>query len=277
MTEHTSWSEIDTIRHCLRKHHYRYKDRWESTGDAGPKELGIAWHTLMETLYTTGEASAPVELLRQWTDEDPGSEQNETLAWMLAGYYEAWGLGDPLWQENVELVEVEIKVDLPDIGMGPLQLLGYVDLCVGLWNNLWVIDHKSGKYAPNPRELEMADQWTLYVWALREMGYNIFGSIHNYARTDKLVRPMTLEERFGRIPIHRTEREVEQVVLEATIDAWRGKIDNGAPRAPGEMCFRRCDFFDACVADRRYGTEMAVHIIERNHQPKEERDAADPR
>lgn len=272
---HTSWSEIDTIRHCLRKHHYRYKDRWVSTRPAGPRDLGIRWHKLMELLYTTGEADAPVKQLREWTEEEPGSDEIETLTWMLTGYYEAYGLGDPLWVAGTAFVEVKVEVELPDIGYGPLLFTGFVDLGVDLWRKLWVVDHKSGVHAAAERDLEMADQWTLYTWALREMGYDIFGSIHNYARTDKLVREMTLQERFARTPIHRSEREVQQVVFEATVDAWRGKIDNGAPRAPGEYCFRRCDFFDACVADRRYSTEMAVSIIQRDHKQDEEKLDAD--
>lgn len=263
---HTSWSEIDTARHCLRKHHLKYKERWVSTKSAGARDLGIYWHELMEDLYTTGDPEAPVAKLREWTEAYPGEETNDTLAWMLTGYYEKWGLGDPLWTNNVAFVEVEIRVDLPDVGYGPLELLGYIDLGVDLHQKLWVVDHKSGKDAPKPQDLEMADQWTLYVWALREMGYDVFGSVHNYARTERLKRDMTLEERFARIPIHRTQREVEQVAREAAIQAWLAKIDNGAPRSPGEMCFRRCDFVDACIADRRYGTEVSLSIIQQHNQ-----------
>lgn len=263
---HTSWSEIDTARHCLRKHHYKYKERWVDREESQPLAIGNRWHELMELLYTTKDPGAPVEKAAEWMKAEPGTHVAETLTWMLHGYYEQWGLGDPLWLANTEFVEVEIYVDLPDIGYGPLPLKGFIDLGVSLTKKLWVVDHKSGTSAPKPRDLEMADQWTLYCWALREMGYRPFGSVHNYARTDKLKRVMTLSERFARIPIHRTDREMEAVAREAAIDAWRAKIDNGAPRAPGEMCFRRCGFFDTCVADRRYGTEIALNIIQRNHE-----------
>lgn len=266
---HTSWSEIDTARQCLQKHQLRYKAEWETKDESRPLTLGNMWHELMEDLYG-GDAGTPVKKLRKWRDEEVDPDFVDVLAWMLKGYYDAWGSGDPTWRANVWAVEMEFELPLPDVGFGPLTLKGFIDLIVNINGKLWVVDHKSsGSPRPRDRDLDMADQWTLYVWALRELGHDVFGSIHNYAMTKQLVRKQTVEERFARIPIHRTQREVEAVAREASITAWLAKGENGAPRSPGDHCWRRCDFIDVCVADRRYGTRLSDSILTLKHQPRE--------
>ncbi len=250
---HTSWSEIDTYRQCAFKHHARYKLNRTSGRTAKALTRGIAWHALLELLYTDGDPLSPIRELKLWRLENRyDTETIDLLAWMLTGYYEKYGVGDPLWMKNVEFVELEFRVDLPDIGWGTLPLVGKIDLGVWIDNRLWIVDHKSGAKPPKQQELELADQWTLYVWAAREMGYEVFGSVHSYANTKPLKREQTLDERFSRLQIHRTEVECENVVKEATIQAWAAKNENGAPRSPGDHCFYRCDFIDVCVAARRW-------------------------
>ena len=227
----------------------------------------------MEELYRTGEASGPIDRLREWTDhEEFDQEEIDLQTWMLDGYFDKWGFGDPQFVNGAVETEFEALVDLPDVGMGPLKLMVIVDLLVEQFGKLWVVDHKSGgAYGkPKPTALEMADQWTLYVWAMRQLGYEVFGSLHNFATTKKLQRTMTLDERFYRTPIHRTERECEQVVREFTIQAWAARVENGAPRSPGDHCIYRCGFFDHCVADRRYGGRLADNILTIKHRQREE-------
>lgn len=268
---YTSWSEIDTARQCLRKHHLRYKRDLVDRVTPPALDRGTRWHTLLEELYKTGDPEAPVQQLRTWTDEQDGDPNElELLTWMLDGYYDKWGLGDPQFSDGAVAVELEFEVELPQIGAGPLVLKGVVDLLVEIWGKLWVVDHKSGKTKPKDRSLEMADQWTLYVWAMQQEGYDVFGSIHSYAKTERLKRDMSLEERFARKPIHRTDREVEAVAREAAIQAWQARIDNGAPRSPGDHCSYRCGYLDVCIADRRYGEGMAENILQIKHQPKEQ-------
>lgn len=272
---HTSWSEIDTARQCLMKHHLHYKERYREKGESPALVTGNRWHSLMQELYTTGEAMAPVDMLKEWRKEGQSNELIDQLTWMLHGYYQQWGTGDPLWQKKAVLIEERFEVELPDIGFGELTLVFVLDLLVELMGRLWLVDHKSGKYAANGRDLEMADQWTLYVWALRQKGIEVFGSVHNYARTDKLVRDMTLKERFARTPIHRTPLEVESVARESTVLAWLAKGENGAPRSPSDACFRRCGFFDVCVSDRRYGERIASDILQIRHYKKDKDNGQD--
>lgn len=274
---HTSWSEIDTARHCLRKHHLRYKgDRWQLKEDAEPLRRGSSGHKLMELLYDLDFTGTPIERSKRVdgrikelaAEADPDAER---LEWMFQGYWQAYGYGDPMWSEHVEAAELEFLVPLPDVGLGPLNLKGIIDLVVWINNKLWVVDHKFSSRPIKPVDTEMADQWTLYCWALRQLGYPVFGSIHNYVKTEKLKRKMTMEERFQRIPIHRSDRELESVAAEATVQAHLAKMDNGAPRSPGEFCVRRCDFLDVCIADRRYGPEMAENVLQVTHKPREDR------
>ncbi len=266
---HTSWSEIDTYRQCAFKHHVRYKLEKEPKRTPRSLQIGSMWHVLMELVYDSNDLGAPVDQLKQWRSEGQDPEYVELLTWMLDGYYEKWGVGDPLWTGEVEAIELEFEVELPDIGWGPLNLKGAIDLLVWIDNRLWLVDHKTGAEKPKTQDLELADQWTLYVWAARQLGYEVFGSVHSYAKTRKLKRTMTLEERFERFPIHRTDHECEKVAREATIQAWAAKSENGAPRSPGDHCHFRCDLIDVCIADRRYDERMAHQILDTEFKTRE--------
>jgi hypothetical protein len=227
---------------------------------------------MLEGLYKTGDQFAPSYRLQGMVDELE-YEDIELLTWMLRGYYKAYGDGDPDWCRNVVLVEEPMEVELPDVGYGPLTLRFVVDLVVELWGNLWIVDHKTSGRLPRRNDDAMADQWTLYVWGLRQHGYEIFGSIHNFARTEKLKsRPMALEERFFRTPIDRTAHEVQQVVAEATVQAWQAKLGlPGNPRSPGEHCWRRCSFEEACIAGRKWGDGMEHSVLLLKHRQTERR------
>ncbi len=259
---HTSWSEIDTYRQCAFKHHARYKLDRQSTRPSRALTIGKMWHKLLELLYQTGDPAEPLAELKIWKAEE--KEHTDLLVWMLEGYFSQYGVGDPFWVANVEAVELEFLLPLPDIGWGELDFKGSIDLLVWIDGRLWVVDHKTGGDKPRLKELELADQWTLYTWAARELGYEVFGSIHSYTKTRRLKREQPLDERFERFPIHRTDQECARVLREATIQAWAAKSDNGAPRSPGDHCFYRCDFIDVCIASRRFNDDMALHIL--NHE-----------
>lgn len=270
---HVSWSEVDTARQCLQKHHLTYREGWEEKTTPQALHRGITWHALLEALYNSGEPEAPYEKLIELLDtNETDYETGELMKWMLDGYYVAYGEGDPAWINNVVLVEHEINFALPDVGYGPMNLTGYVDLVVELMGRLWLVDHKSGKNKPRANSLELADQWTIYVAALREEGYDIFGSIHSYAKTDRLKRIQTPEERFIRTPIQRTDHEVKKVIEEVTVQAWQAKLGlQGNPRSPGDHCGYRCSFLDSCIAARKWGPELEYNVLRSRHHQTDRR------
>lgn len=283
---HVSWSEIDTARQCLHKHHLTYREGWERREPHPAGKLGTDWHSMLAELYRTGDWTAPGDALLSMVNEaEIEREQGELLAWMLDGYYRMWGQGDPTWATKVVLVEEELRVDLPDVGYGSLELVAIIDLVVEIMGRLWIVDHKTSTRFPRRNAFDLADQWTLYSWVLREHGYNVFGSVHNFARTERLQRHADdldqvskeaywaeLKERYCRIPIERTAKEVESVVADVTVQAWQAKLGlPGNPRSPGDHCDRRCSFKDGCIAGRKWGDKMEHNVLLSKHHQTDRR------
>ncbi len=280
---HTSWSEVSAFRQCARKHHLIYREGWVTKSLQTPLRRGSSWHAMLEALYKTGRHEAPaevlIELLGDGIDDGRGGilqadpEDGDLLAWMLDGYYEFYGKGDPAWSgAKIRGVEMKFEYDLPDVGYGPLKLIGFIDLLIEMLGRLWIVDHKTGKQKPRNNDLALADQWTLYTAVLQEMGYKVFGSVHNYAKTTKLKREQTLEERFERKPIQRTAIEVKQVVEEFTVQAWMAKLGiQGNPRSPARHCYQMCSFEDVCIAGRKFGERMEESQLRVNHKQVDER------
>lgn len=192
------------------------------------------------------------------------TERQDLVAWMYGGYTERWGA-----DEDWEIVAVEFPVSamLPT-GRGTrssFRFTGKVDLMLrerGM-QGIWIADHKTGKNLPKKKDLDMEDQMPLYIWALRRQGIDVRGCIYNSLRTQKLVREMTMDERYGRIPMARTDIELETVAVEAyrlmkEAYQWKpGGLDQ--PRSPdSDRCSWRCPFTEPCLASRKGGDRIEM-------------------
>jgi hypothetical protein len=92
-------------------------------------------------------------------------------------------------------VEFIVEAPLRRWGIsGPFK--GQVDLLVEDhdWGGLWVWDYKNVKNVPNDDERMMSPQNCMYVWALRQQGYDIRGFVYNYLRT----KPPTIPRLYKR-------------------------------------------------------------------------------
>lgn len=145
----------------------------------------------------------------------------------------------------------------------------------------WVVDHKSGADLPLQQDLEIDDQFGLYTGILRQLGIDVMGAIHNAARTkmnqgdqpdfhDKTARmveqrdamekgeertalsrqigarrnskPQTLDQRFSRTYLNRTDYELESIKKDAAsvaaVMTWPGLplFSSPDPRSCGWKC-----------------------------------------
>lgn len=264
-----SFSELDAFRQCPHKHDLSYKQRWSPATVSRALSIGKLWHLVMENHYRAVQAGA-TDLARREAialllleAAETNQEYADLVAWMYDGYEEMWGT-DPDWE--IVGVEEQHLVRLPALSGRPGRFGRYwlrmrADLIVRVRSirkdRLWLVDHKSGKNLPTDKELEIDDQFGLYTWALQKDGLPIFGSIHGASRTERLVREMTLEERFRRTPMYRTDQELRRVAQEAAVTARTAYVtysDGDAPRAPdSDRCRWRCPFTEACLLGRKTG------------------------
>lgn len=296
-----SWSEIDAMRQCPMKHDLSYIERWSKPPRPdGALGKGILWHEVMEDHYralvaTQGKApgdkpteSEPARLalaeaagrlrLAKYKAEavrrhDSGAlETHDLIEWMYDGYIEMWG-SDPQWW--IAATEHNAQVRLPNLtgGKSRFALKLKIDLVIaqqGMFDNklgkrswhTYVVDHKSGKDLPKDTDFDFLDQFTLYTWALRQVGKKVYGQMYNAARTYRTIKPAALDTRFERTPMARVDTELDRVAIEAYQDVKArydqqralDKVGGEPPRHTNEKtCGWRCDFTEPCLHGRKGG------------------------
>lgn len=257
-----SWSEIDTLRQCPFKHHLGYRERWQTEEDKEVLARGTAWHEILEAHYD-GLRSKAKEPDRHTIDRLLGgsaeqTERQELLDWMYEGYVENWAEADKEW--SIKEVEWKGFAPLPNPRGGPsrFMLKVKIDLIAVRRGRLWIWDHKSARNLPSDKELDFDDQFGLYMWCMRQMGYPVAGAVYNCARTQRNKSFMSLDTRFSRTFLARTDVELDQIAREAYLSAelaWPEVMSEEIPgRTPNtDTCRWRCDFTEACLMSRKGG------------------------
>jgi hypothetical protein len=262
-----SWSEIDTYRDCPHKHQLAYVERWTGKTTSPSLMRGSLLHKVLEGHYRSlmerpGDLISARLAAEQWLTEwsvDWGGEDNEEAElvwWMYDGYVDRYGSDDD-W--NIRGVEQKLEVPLLTKQGRPSRftLKMQIDLIVrvrSMNNKLFIVDHKTGADLPKQKNLDMADQFSFYLWGMRQLGHPVFGAMWNAIRSKKLVRPMTHAERFDRPLLSRTDHELTTVATEAYATARKAYAAKAiAERHPdADRCGWKCSqFIDACLLGRK--------------------------
>lgn len=275
-----SYSELDSYRQCPLKHLLSYKQRWTKPKDEDSAlGKGTLWHKIMEAHYgvikyhqenrqTTMtesyerfilDAARRAVLPLLFTDGKQ-SEVQELMQWMYDGHVERYGLDREFTILGIELGP-HVPLPWPDGRPSHYVLKTKLDLLVkDGFGELWIIDHKSGANKPTQFEMQIDDQFGLYTWALQQLGYKVAGSIHSYARTTRNTgdypdaaakyKPQTLDQRFDRIYLNRTDRELKALADDAFAAARNAYPPKGMTlplySAPDPRnCGWKCDFKEA--------------------------------
>lgn len=299
-----SYSELDTYRQCPLKHLIAYRERWtKPQPEDSPLAKGTLWHAVMERHFLAIQKLQHGELTEQealdgtsigiaellW-DQKTGeqSEVQSLIWWMYKGYVERYRL-DPQWE--VLAVEQKFQQRLPNADGTPSRyiLKGKLDLVVRdrKTRKIWIVDHKSGANLPSEMELDLDDQFGLYLWLLRSAGIDVIGVIHDAARTtrntadhdgyDGKLKPQTLEQRMRRTLMSRGQRELDAIGR----DAWAVAV-NAYPEAAGRpalplytspdprQCGWKCDYLDAHLITRK-GRNLQTALAELGFEQNYER------
>jgi hypothetical protein len=256
-----TYSEMDSFRQCPLKHKLSYIEGWRKTPMPGsPLTRGSLWHNVMEVHYTwlQRNPNADLEEIRAFVRKhlllnvaEPDVDQ-VLVDWMYDGYIENYGR-DIDW----EIVEVEKAYR---VRLGPpssqFRLAMKIDLLVRdrRTKQLWLVDHKSAKDFTRQTEIDIDDQFGLYSWGLRQMGIDVMGTIRSDARTQRnKTKPMTMDNRFRRVPTFRTKVELARIAADAydcarsAYSAHRVVYSSPAP----DRCTWRCDYLQPHLLMRK--------------------------
>lgn len=268
---------MGSYRQCPHKHQLEYRERWQSPSRSAALAKGTLFHKVMEAHYrglqmtprtgrhsperlaqARGLAMAQLSAFRL-AGTDP--EIVDLVEWMYAGYIELYG-DDPDW----EVVEVERQFIVPlRTASGQRSRFAVkmaIDLLVKDWSmggRLWLVDHKSGRDLPAKKEVDLSDQFGVYVWSLRQLGIQVFGCQWNAARTQRnKSKPQPVEERFSRTLISKTAVELDMVARDMYASARQAySARNLAERhADPDTCNWKCQYLDACLLGRKTGSDV---------------------
>lgn len=258
-----SFSELDAFKQCPHKWALAYEQRWttgkDETTAAG---RGTLWHKMLDAHYTAlkngsdDPEGAVAERVSEFRRVGKDPDTLDLLEWMYAGYVEAYGFDDE-WL----IVAIEHKAQVP-LGLlndgRQVVLKMIIDLIVrnrstGL---VWLIDHKSHATLPRKKELDLDDQFGLYTWGLRQLGHKPFGAIYSTARTQRnKTKPQTLDDRFDRYLMTRTNVELDTIAEEAlaTARTMHSPTNYRERHTNSDTCKWRCDYTEACLIGRKIG------------------------
>lgn len=267
-------SELKDFAQCPLKHRFAWVEGYRSP-DSEASSLGTAWHLVMANHYRAIKQLQDEAGECAWLDMGMQIEENhgqiskfirarfegemrDTLTWMYDGYVEKWGL-DPHWR----VLSVEQTLIVPFVEpTGHRSRYRYqwtTDLLVQdmelAGEPLVVIDHKSTKNPIGRVDIDLDDQYGNYTWAWRRSGKPVLMQVCNQAKTAKLKRPMTLQERFSRTPGYRTDRELIEIEQDslAKAKASRTKANRERPYSAVDprVCGWKCDYTEVHLALRK--------------------------
>ncbi len=168
------------------------------------------------------------------------------------GYHEQkrlkWTPSHTSLSERLTVVSIEARPDQP---MVDLEVSGDDHLFV----TEGILTHNSARDFSRPSEIDLDDQFGLYSWALRSMGWDTIGTIRSDARTQRNKGPMTLEQRFRQVFTFRTETELANVAHDAAQvarAAWADGSDSRVYSSPLTFtCSWRCSFLSPHIELRK--------------------------
>jgi hypothetical protein len=224
-------SRVKMFRRCQKQYSFRY-DYPELFGGTKRQEMvpkkkklplyrGTWMHALQEALHWqwAGYRAFSVQVGTNIYDVSSWQELHEDLCDEFDKLFdeEKEELGDidlecerlfksylRFWKQDLEKYDVAIIEDKPAIelivdvalpGFENVHFKGKIDLVVedAEYGGLWVWDAKWVKNIPAPDERMMSPQALMYVWALRQMGYDIRGFVYNYGKTKAPAIPYVLK------------------------------------------------------------------------------------
>lgn len=284
MSEHTSYSELNTLAECERKWWYRYLHREERTQTV-QQFRGSALHDLIGA-WRQGDERPAVDRLNAAVASGQVITVEEMLQieWLFDRYKRYYGGHRP----RIVATEFRVENKLPGTD---LSVLTYVDEIEQTETGLWAVERKSMKDWQRMNLLDVDPQVTITVWNLRQDFPTLKGVLYDAIRTYRFVDSQPtlgdlkslhakrngetvktytdrmkrvqhdarteapLEDSFRRQLLTRTEQEIEGALNEIYAGVTRVE-DLKAGRRPIRNLGRHCDWCDhklQCWADLQFG------------------------
>jgi len=159
-------------------------------------------------LYDEKVAEAATEVLSAGGDSEKFDKDTFMGRQMLKYYFEEVAPEDDFTPVASEL-KVEVRVPNPNGKFSWCTFIGYVDAIVEREGRLYILEHKTAKTL-DVKHLATDTQVTQYIWALRQMGYDVCGVYYNILRKCDPFSARTKAPYHYREPVFRNDGEIEE-------------------------------------------------------------------
>jgi len=171
----TSYSELDTLATCEQRWQYRYPLGTPSA-PTDPMKFGTVMHSACAHWWVNHEWPT-LEQVYLFEDLEPMSEELESKAlWLFdryARYYAPW-IG------HVEIIAHELELEVPFHG---LTLTCHIDAIWKVGDLTWAVERKTMRDWRRMSLVHVSPQETMYLWMLRESGYEVHGAYFDAIKT----------------------------------------------------------------------------------------------
>lgn len=189
----TSATERSSFKDCHRSWFLQYGHRLGKSEGYMPFIFGTAMHEALAAFYSGGSALETWELAWDEAVKELDAELGGLAKFAAPEHIELGDLGRAMLVNYLrheetdpvvdEVIDVEERFEVP-IRNGKGRVLARLSVQLDLLGKrrgkLVVVDHKTASSAPNLSLLDMNDQMTAYIWAVRlETGDDIRGAIYN--------------------------------------------------------------------------------------------------
>lgn len=221
-------SRLACFRRCPRKYEYRYVKKLTANEKAPALMLGSLVHEALAefysidskdksvaeraaaamAMYDTKVSEAATEVLSSGGNSEQFDKDSFMGRQMLKYYFEEVAPGDDFTPVASEL-KVEVRIKNPNGKSSWCQFIGYVDAIVERDGRLYILEHKTARNL-DVKHLITDTQVTQYIWALREMGYDVCGVYYNILRKCDPYSSRTKAPYHYREAVYRNDREIAE-------------------------------------------------------------------
>ena len=190
-------SEIDCFQTCRKKYQYRYLEKYRSLKRVTSMEIGKAVHLGLDAWYSGGGVQGAIyKALDYLRTTDLSVDDAELVAQMLQRY------ADKYPTENFSVVYIESKFLVPvltprNYRSRNFMFAGVIDGLVRKSDgSYWLLEHKTASSIGDNYFLKLETDFQIraYIWALRQLGYDVKGVIYNVLRTKLPTIPQILKK-----------------------------------------------------------------------------------
>ena len=260
-----TYSEIETFLRCEQKHDYAYERKLEPLVAHKALSRGTIIHTCVELFWKHREAEIEPTILA-WDTE---SEQERALVtWLMTRYIQRYARDRE--QTLVVATEFPWRVQLDTFA-----LAGWIDRLVIREGRLWLVETKTMGDWGRINNLSMDPQLSIYYWALRELGFNVWGAEFDAIYTYRWVRDeRPVDASFAIVRLDRDNDQLDKFVRDAREVCRR--ISSRRRSEPiknviqfGPMACSGCAFRDPCFESLGGHPDEEELLLAENYKRKE--------